>query len=345
MVRSDISGVNVQRFATDVDGQLVTNQTISSVDLDRAVIIPSGHCTQGFWPISSSTSGSVTDPYLHTLIFTSATNVQLERRANTGITGSNNFFRYEVLAFAEEGGDIVLPADSGSYAWSGTDASLLYDRILGADSGSFAWTGQDVTFRISRKIDAESGGYAWTGQDATLRYTPASVLPASPGNYSWQGQDVTFRRTYILKAETGVYSWTGQNADLFKGDKPERKPAGLPERKRRRYILPNNMVYDDPDRALFELRRYLLDAQAKSRTEEPDGPDGVPSTSIARVDSDPAQAPSGPLTTGLMQGVVLDLPDLIRAQPIEAEPIDPQLLSVLFQRIDDEEAAMLLLYD
>ena len=44
-----------------------------------------------------------------------------------------------------------------------------------------------------------------------------------------------------------------------------------------------------------------------------------------------------------MKRVETELPELIDARPTRAAPIDPALISVLLQRVDDREAEMLLL--
>ena len=499
VVRATSSEFAVQRFATDVDGQLTTNQTITAVDLDKAVIIDSGNVGGHGWPISSTSTGSDTMDRQHSIVLTSTTNAQLQRQADTSITGNNNNVRYEIVEFELESADTTLEAGSGTYTWTGTAATLLYNRhldaasgsyawtgsdaglvrsymivadsgayswvgqdagllldlllsaesgsyvwtgqdaglerslLLDAESGTYVWTGQDAILSTAKTLDAESGAYTWTGQDAGLRIDRvldaesgtyvwvgqdaslerSILLDAGPGSYAWTGQDVefllgrslsaeagsyiwagqeagflldrilsaesgayvwtgfdadlnvagqikleaeagaytwtgqptTFLRDYVLDAESGAYVWTGQAADLIVGV-PTVEGAGRlpikPKRKPRRYILPDNRVFTDPDRALFELRRLLVQdrepAQSPSDTGQPLTPEQEPASSSQEMPVSDA-AP----TASMVSAAVQELPDLIQARRADAQPIDPQLLSVLFERIDDEEAAMLLL--
>ena len=499
VVRATSSEFAVQRFATNVEGQLTTNQTITAVDLDKAVVIDNGNVGGHGWPIVNTTTGSNVHDLQHTIVLTSTTNAQLQRQADTAISGSNNNVRYEIVEFELDTGDTTLDAGSGSYTWTGTAATLLYNRhldaaagsyawtgsdaglaksfmlaadsgsyvwtgqtaelllerllsaesgayvwtgqdaslerslLLDAESGAYVWTGQDVTLTTAKTLDAESGSYTWTGQDADLRidrilvaesgtYTwigqdanleRSILLDASPGAYIWTGQDVglllgrslsaeagsyvwtgqdagflldrilsaesgayvwtgfdadlnvagqikleaepgaytwtgqptTFLRDYILEAESGTYVWTGKAADLFVGV-PTVEGAGRlpvkPKRKPRRYILPDNRVFTDPDRALFELRQLLRQNEAPAQIAS-DAGQTVTRTQEPASSSQESPASDEPLTASMVSSAVQELPVLIRARGVEAQPIDPQLLSVLFERIDDEEAAILLL--
>jgi hypothetical protein len=110
---------------------------------------------------------------------------------------------------------LIFTADAGTYALSGSPASLKYGRILRAYdnlilNGTFSadtshWTvdGADTTFTsvngkgVLTLGPAAAGGYAWQsisvvpGQrytlSARLRPTNAYVLSASPGSYAVTG--------------------------------------------------------------------------------------------------------------------------------------------------------------
>lgn len=112
----------------------------------------------------------------------------------------------------------TLAADSGSFALTGQAAALTFNRALVADSGSFALAGQDATPTFSRVLSAASGSYALAGQDATLTYTPISgatyTLAAASGSFALAGQDVVLAYNRVLSAANGSYLLTGQNATL-----------------------------------------------------------------------------------------------------------------------------------
>ncbi len=432
VVRSDSDGCNVQRFATDVDGQTTTNQAITSVDTDFAAIAVGHTAGQGVWPINSSTNGTDNYRYQSTITITSATNVALQRFSQTSVAGSNNFIRYEVVEFGEAGAGQKITAEEGTFTWSGQDADLQYSSILTAEAGNYAFSGQDAGLSRGFVLDAETGAYSWTGFDADLSRTTVITLTAEEGTFSftgqdanleynrltfaeqgnfsfagesadlaygrrlgaetgtfsfvgenaslrtaegimadtgffaWSGEDATLRADRVLTAEVGTFSFSGFDAVLryirpgtimaeegvfsFQGHpaqlgEEEEQPAGWPrkpKRKPRRYILPDNRVFTDPDRALFELRQLL--AQNEAPVQSPSGA-GLPVTlpqepaSLSLEGPAPDEAPSANMVSAAVQ----ELPDLIEARSADAQPIDPQLLSVLFQRIDDEEAAMLLL--
>ena len=102
VVRATSSEFTVQRFATDVDGQLTTNQTITAVDLDKAIIIDSGNVGSHGWPINSNTTGSNVHDYQSTIVLTSTTNAQIQRQSDTAISGNNNNIRYEIVEWELE---------------------------------------------------------------------------------------------------------------------------------------------------------------------------------------------------------------------------------------------------
>lgn len=97
VVRTNAAGAKVQRFAIDVDGQLTTNQTIDTVDVERALVSSSQHVAGGAWPINSSLSGGDSDNYQHSLELTSAINLAAQRFSDTALDGSNNNIRAEVI--------------------------------------------------------------------------------------------------------------------------------------------------------------------------------------------------------------------------------------------------------
>lgn len=252
-VRASSAELATQRFATECDGQLTTNQTITTVDTDKAVIIDSGNVGGHGFPTTSTISGDNAMDRQHTIRLTSTTNVQLQRQADVTIDGSPNNVRYEVVEFELEtgGGDVTLVVDAGSYTWTGqpidttitmpagsgsytwTGQAIDTTITMPADAGSYTWTGQAVDFALN--MPADLGSYVWSGQDADLRksfnlsvdagsYSWAGqdaqllidqVLEANSGSYAWSGQDATLRVDEILEANSGSYAWTGQDAGLI----------------------------------------------------------------------------------------------------------------------------------
>jgi hypothetical protein len=65
-------------------------------------------------------------------------------------------------------GSPTLTVDAGSYAVTGSAASLVVGRVLSTDAGSYAVTGSDATLTYARALVADAGSYAVTGSDATL---------------------------------------------------------------------------------------------------------------------------------------------------------------------------------
>ena len=417
VVRASSSEFSVQRFETNADGQTTTNQTITAVDLSRAVPINSQNVACCGWAPENATNGADVNRHQHSMRLTSTTNIQHQRLQDTALAGTNNMLRYEIVEFElEAGGEVIiaepgaftwtgtdaslergiildadpgafawtgtdanlnkgstLSVEPGSFAWIGTDAALLVGRAIIAESGAFDWTGTDADFLLGRVIEAESGAFVWTGTDAKLcrgllvdaesgefawTGTPAGLRPpnnqgivADPGAFDWTGTDVRFGQNHVIEAESGMFMMAGTDAELYKGTKPKTQPAGLPTERRKpkskyqRFILPDNRVFTDPDRALFELHKLL----AQNKAPEPTETDGEAESSVnledVRVAAPLPQASSSapPPGPGLMQNIAEELPRMIAEASIPAENIDPQLISVLLQRIDDEEAALLLL--
>ncbi len=110
------------------------------------------------------------------------------------------------------GGGATLAADSGTYALTGTSATLKADRKLAADSGSYAITGTDVSLKLGRKLTAESGSYALTGTDVSLIL--GRKIVADSGTYTVNGTTVSLTVGRKLVADSGTYSLTGTDVTL-----------------------------------------------------------------------------------------------------------------------------------
>ncbi len=99
VVRSNAAGVNTQRLDTDVGSTPTTNETVTAVDTDKAVLIAGGHVSS-FSTFSPTSDIAGNDLWRHstTLDLTSTTNVQLQRNSQD-LAGPNNIARYELVEF------------------------------------------------------------------------------------------------------------------------------------------------------------------------------------------------------------------------------------------------------
>ena len=115
----------------------------------------------------------------------------------------------------------ALPADSGTFALTGTDAVLAAGRVLVADSGTFALTGTAATLTRGRVVAADSGTFVLTGTDATLEYTPVSgdtyTLPCASGSFALTGTDAVLAAGRVLVADSASFALTGTAAVLAVG--------------------------------------------------------------------------------------------------------------------------------
>lgn len=248
-------------------------------------------------------------------------------------------------SWAGQNADLVktlrLIAEAGAYSWAGQQVAILASRLVSAEAGSYAWTGQDAAILRAVLLEAEGGAYAYTGGDATITVSAFNTIVASAGNYSWLGQQADLLLDRILTAHAGAYNWNGQPANIILPSE-EVIAGGLPRRGRRRFVLPDGRVFYDPDEALFELHRLL------ARTTEVEDIKPIPArakkkTQPRKRKGEPKPEPIVNVQSAIMKRVETELPELIDARPTRAAPIDPTLISVLLQRVDDREAEMLLL--
>jgi hypothetical protein len=105
-----------------------------------------------------------------------------------------------------------LSAVSGSFAETGTAATLKTARKLSAVSGSFAETGTAATLKFNHPLAAGSGAFVESGTAAGLLAT--RKLTAGSGTFSESGTTVSFVRAYKVSAESGTFIETGTTAGL-----------------------------------------------------------------------------------------------------------------------------------
>lgn len=104
----------------------------------------------------------------------------------------------------------TLAADSGTYAWTGTAATLSKGVTLGGSSGSVSMTGTAAVLKAARRLVASSVAFSWTGADATLDKVRA--LFADAGAVAWTGTAAGLRVT--LPATNATFAWTGTAAGV-----------------------------------------------------------------------------------------------------------------------------------
>lgn len=113
------------------------------------------------------------------------------------------------------GGGTTLNADSGTFAQTGTDASLKADRLLSAISGSYTATTDAVNLLADRVIAAATGGYTAGGQDASL--LADRTVNAGASSYTLTGQDVALLKqaSLVIAAGSGAFALNTQSAQLL----------------------------------------------------------------------------------------------------------------------------------
>lgn len=117
----------------------------------------------------------------------------------------------------------LLTADSGTYNYTGTAATLTYTApgsySLAADSGSYSYLGTAIALTASRTLSADSGAYAYNGTSADLNY--GRTLTADSGVYAYAGTSAILRKTSLLTALTGAYIYGGSTVGfIYSGDVP-----------------------------------------------------------------------------------------------------------------------------
>jgi len=136
---------------------------------------------------------------------------------STSDTGSQAVGIVAVFKEASAGGSYTLTCDSGSYAYTGTEASTLAGRSLSADSGSYAYSGTAVrlTYAASYDLACDSGTYAYTGAQAGLIADRA--IACGTAAYTYGGAAVTFTTGYGLSLDSGSYSYSGTALGFKRG--------------------------------------------------------------------------------------------------------------------------------
>jgi hypothetical protein len=112
-----------------------------------------------------------------------------------------------------------LNASPGTYAVTGTDATVVRGLVVSAVLGVYTTTGTAATTVRGLAINAVPGVYTVTGFDADLvpLVPGAFVIAADPGVYTLTGTAATTVSTRFVTADPGAYVVTGTAASTVRG--------------------------------------------------------------------------------------------------------------------------------
>ncbi len=196
---------------------------------------------------------------------------------------------------------------------------------------------------IATEIFVPQSNATYVAPPPVIQIVTGTVVNVPLSRATYTALDPTTKRSVKVSPSVSVMNYTAWTPVVNPSPEPEEVKGGRPYlmRRRRRFILPNGTFFEGNDsEALERLRRFFSQQEKKDQLTKPK--DERPTLPLMQEpeDGDILEAP-------VASPVMMTLPDLrvmqfqLQAQPPQS--IDPQLLSVLLQRIDDEEAAMLLL--
>lgn len=133
---------------------------------------------------------------------------------STSVVGSDGH-AIIVIQMEATAGAYTLTADAGSYAVTGTAASLERNRLIGAATAAYNVTGTAASLERGFLISAATAAYTVTGQDADFDYARAIIGGA--GVYNVVGAAAALERALRLVADAGAYAVSGTNATLSPG--------------------------------------------------------------------------------------------------------------------------------
>lgn len=110
-----------------------------------------------------------------------------------------------------------LDTTPGAYNLTGSNATVLFDRLTSVTPGAYSITGSDATVLFSRVVDVTPGAYNITGSNVTLEYAAALTLEVTPGAYSITGSSATVLFDRLTSVTPGAYSLTGSDVTLATG--------------------------------------------------------------------------------------------------------------------------------
>ncbi len=100
---------------------------------------------------------------------------------------------------------------SGNFAVTGTAATLTLATKLAVDGGSFAFTGTNINWLIS----VSSGSFGFTGATANLQFSSAITLSADAGSFAVTGVDASLEYGFEIVPDAGSYLVTGSDVSLY----------------------------------------------------------------------------------------------------------------------------------
>lgn len=108
----------------------------------------------------------------------------------------------------------TLTAAAGTYAFTGTAATLTHKYVVSAAAGAYTLTGTAATLRRNLPLIAGAGSYTLTGSAASLLHK--YILAAGAGSYAMTGTPATLKHGFAVAAGAGSYALTGTAASLRK---------------------------------------------------------------------------------------------------------------------------------
>lgn len=105
-----------------------------------------------------------------------------------------------------------LTCESGTYLITGSDLSVLADRILTAAAGAYLITGSDVGLLRDALISIGSGSLVISGSDIGIKR--GYVLALGSGTYVLTGTAVGVLKAHKITIEPGVYIISGQDITI-----------------------------------------------------------------------------------------------------------------------------------
>lgn len=120
-----------------------------------------------------------------------------------------------LLLAAGGGGSPVnytLVCASGSYSYTGVDASLKVAHSLQCAAGSYSYSGVAASLKVAHSLVCDAGAYTYTGNAASLKVEHSLVCDA--GAYAYTGVAASLNVAHSLVCDAGTYSYSGNDATL-----------------------------------------------------------------------------------------------------------------------------------
>lgn len=113
-----------------------------------------------------------------------------------------------------------LPLAAGSFTLTGSATGLIRGVTFPAAAGSFTLTGSAITLKTGRTLPLAAGGFNLSGASVTLQ--TGRVLPLASGVFTITGSDATLTYTpgtpttqnYSLALDPGVFTFTGSTVSF-----------------------------------------------------------------------------------------------------------------------------------